>query len=98
MIPFERLKIAQLRELLHEMERDAGLHELSTVERAILSAMDTLSTRKTCNAVSTEELRSHVLLTDVAQATFYRALNSLKSREFIEVAPNRRAKSYVLKR
>ena len=98
MTPNNRIQIARLRHLLYEMECDAGLDELSELERSILAVIDSISCARSGSTVVTEEIRGHVLLSNVAQATFYRALKSLRSKDFIAIAPNARSKSYILKK
>lgn len=80
------------------MERDAGLDGLTEVERSIIAVMDRLTATGSERIIPTEEIRAHRLMSNVTQATFYRALKSLRIKEFIAVAPDARSKKYVLKK
>jgi hypothetical protein len=90
--------IAHLRELLHELENEAGLLDLSEVERLILYAMNRIAAASEDGTVRTDEMRAHVLLTSVTQPTFYRALRTLRDKRYVDIAPNARTKTYVLTR
>lgn len=75
--------LAQLRILLESMEHDLGLKELSTNERDILYATQSLS-GDTNAFVRSEQLKNHPLLKSMTQPTYYRSLKRLLDLGFIE--------------
>mmetsp|Transcript_20752 Transcript_20752/g.26691 ORF Transcript_20752/g.26691 Transcript_20752/m.26691 type:complete len:115 (-) Transcript_20752:29-373(-) len=92
----DRLKsIFELRDMLHIMERDIGLDRLSRAERDVLLAAHAL----TCvpgAPVQSEQIRSHRLVREIAQATFHRTLKSLLDLGLLERAGGSKAKHYVV--
>ena len=92
----DRLKsIFELRDMLHEMERDIGLDRLSRAERDVLLAAHALTSAPGA-AVQSEQIRSHRLVRGIAQATFHRTLKSLLTLGLLERAGGSRAKHYVV--
>ncbi|WP_172329650.1 hypothetical protein [Mangrovicoccus sp. HB161399] len=88
--------IFELREMLGQLERDAGLDTLGPVERDVLLAAHSLSAGPGA-VVSSEQMRAHPLVASVAQATFYRAVRNLLGTGFLERAEGSRAKSYSVR-
>lgn len=71
----ELMRIADLRQLLREMERDLGLGELSRPEADVLYAAAQKGDASA--GVTLVELQDHPLLKDMPRATFFRALRNL---------------------
>lgn len=88
--------VAQLRELLQELERDLGLEALTRNERDLLYAAERLA-RTLGEMIRTEDLRSHPLIAAMAQPTFHRTLRSLVTKGYLSPAPHRKTGVYVLK-
>ncbi|MCE8514211.1 hypothetical protein KBY24_20195 [Ruegeria pomeroyi] len=74
-------KLAELRRLLHSMERTLGLQDLSPVERDIYYAASELSEND--RRVRTVGLIEHALLETVSRPTFFRALKSLVNKGYL---------------
>lgn len=92
----DRLKpIFELRDMLHQMERDMGLDRLSRAERDVLLAANAL-TEAPGEPVKSEQIRSHRLVKGIAQATFHRTLKSLLDLGLIRRAGGSKAKHYVV--
>ena len=71
----ELMRIADLRQLLREMELDLGLGKLTRPEADLLLAAS--QRRDAVDGVSVVELQDHPLVKDMPRATFFRALRSL---------------------
>lgn len=92
----DRLKpIFELRDMLHQMERDLGLDRLSRSERDVLLAANSL-TKTPGEPVQSEQIRNHRLVKGLAQATFHRTLKSLLELGLIKRAGGSKAKHYVV--
>lgn len=74
-------KVARLRSLLFEMERDMGLSDLSTVQRDVFYAARLIADE--ASAFRGEAVRDQPLLKQVSRPTFYRALKSLELSGYI---------------
>ena len=72
-------QLANLRGLLHDMERDLGLTDLERKERDILLAFFASSKPDQRHGMiaRTEAVRRHPTLHDISQPTFHRALRRL---------------------
>ncbi|MEM6889905.1 MAG: hypothetical protein AAF636_17445 [Pseudomonadota bacterium] len=84
-----------LRSILRSLERDLGLSELSTPERDVFLAAQSLTDRSGRVIFSTD-IRHHALVKDVPPATYHRALRVLLERGFLQKAHGAKAKSYVV--
>jgi DNA-binding transcriptional ArsR family regulator len=87
--------IFELREMLHEMERDIGLEGLSRAECDVLLAANDL-TEAPGEIIGSGRIRSHRLVTSMAQATFQRALKALVEAGLLERPEGSKSKSYVV--
>ncbi|ARU00914.1 MarR family transcriptional regulator [Yoonia vestfoldensis] len=76
------MRLADLRQLLLDMERDFGLDDLPEQETRLLYAM-AMQTREK-SEVSLVELQEHPLTADISRSTFFRALKHLAQRGYIE--------------
>ena len=74
-------KLANLRILLFQMEKDLNLTELSAHERNVLSAAETLCRQG--GEFQTQQLLAHKLLKGVSRATVYRAIDLLLLKGFL---------------
>ena len=88
--------LVELRCMLLEMERDIGLSDLSTTERDVFLAAHALS-KEGGEAVSSDRIRRHALVADLAQATYHRALRSLVGSGLIEKAAGYKSRHYVVR-
>lgn len=86
----------QLREMLLQMERDVGLHVLSTQERDVFLAAYSVA-RKHGKVVESVHIRSHHFVEPMAQATYHRALRALLKTGLLERASGSKAKTYVVR-
>lgn len=71
----ELMRIADLCQLLRDMECDLGLGKLTRPETDLLLAAS--QRRGAVDGVSVVELQEHPLVKDMPRATFFRALRSL---------------------
>lgn len=85
----------ELRSMLREMEKDMGLRDLSGPEMDVLLAAHDV-TQKSGDVVTSEQIRQHELVAEIAQATYHRALKSLQAMGFLVKANGSRAGRYVL--
>ena len=89
---------ATLKSMLHSMERDLGLTELSSAEKAILSAMSTLQTALASSEyVSSRNLKSHALCAELPNPTFFRGLAGLLEKQYLVLPEGRSKGVYRLK-
>jgi F0F1-type ATP synthase beta subunit len=83
---------AALKSMLHAMERDLGLADLSASEKAILSAVSSLQSALDKNDfVSSRHIKSHPLCVDLPNPTFFRGLAGLLKKQYL-VLPEGRSK------
>ncbi len=68
--------LAQLNLLVRSVEVDLGISDVTTSEKAILSAVSLLLNHQTTE-VSVQRLLEHELVKDIPKPTVYRALKSL---------------------
>ena len=81
--------------MLHDMERSAGLSDLSPIERDVLYAVSELDAGSG-EVVRSETIHAHDLVRGVPVATFHRAVRELVQRNFLQMAPGRKRGAYVL--
>jgi DNA-binding MarR family transcriptional regulator len=87
--------LLELRSMLHAMEKDFGLDDLSPVELDVLLAAHAAA-RKTGATISSDEIRKEGLAEGIAQATFHRALKSLLQKGLLAKADGFKARHYVV--
>ena len=88
---------AQLAAMLHDMEKDLGLEDLTKAEKSVLSAIKTiqpLSDNETF--VSSARIQKHSLCSDMPAPTFFRALAVLLERKIITLPEGRSKGLYRL--
>lgn len=88
--------IFELRAMLLQLEHDVGLDDLSRTERDVLLAAHNL-TQHAGDVVSSDQIRSHVLVEPVAQATYYRAIRNLLAGGQLKRASGTKARAYVVR-
>ncbi|EBA06494.1 hypothetical protein [Sagittula stellata] len=88
--------MAKLRAALWQMEKDAGLADLSRNERDLLYAFHSVAAVTGGGEVSSEQVRTDGVVCDMKHATFHRSLKRLLELGYIEVAPERKTKVYIL--
>ncbi|WP_139250794.1 hypothetical protein [Palleronia salina] len=76
------------------MEGSLGLHDMTRNERDVLCAFQYAGAEK--GPVSSEAAKSSDLLSSVSHATFHRSLRSLLEKGYVQLAPDHRAKHYVI--
>ena len=86
----------ELRRMLREMERDVGLQELSTTEMDVFLAAHDVTNRPG-EAVTSDQIRQHDLTSNLAQATYHRALRSLVRLGLLRKADGYKAGFYVVR-
>lgn len=91
----ELMRIADLRQLLREMEHDLGLNHLSRTEADVLYAV----TQKSQNGsdVSLTAMQEHPLVRDMPRATFFRALRNLVEIGLVAKSSDRKRAGYIVK-
>lgn len=90
----DRKRLATLRHMLFEMERDVGLEELSSLQRDIYYAACLL--RDDQEAVNSDHLREHPLLRDMPRSSFFRVLRELADKGYLRSAGTPRSGLYKL--
>lgn len=85
--------IASLRQLLADMERDIGIHELPGAQRDVLYAATLLANQK--KPITVANLNQHPLISSMARATFFRCLKSLSEQGYL-IAGSKRSDGYTL--
>ena len=69
-------KVASLRVLLSELEREVGIEQIGSIEkRVLLSIADLTSSR---DITTTKLIKAHPLNSAVTQPSFYRAISKLE--------------------
>ena len=89
--------LLNLRTLLHSMEHDLGLDDLSQAELDIFLVAQSMA-RKIGDVVTSNDIRTHDLVKSCAPATYHRALRTLLERGFLRKAEGSKAKSYIVAR
>lgn len=87
--------LVALRTLLYQMETDIGLTSLTAAERDVLLAAHAVSAEEGGVAKS-DGIRSHVLVSELPQASYHRALRHLLSAGLLQKAPGTKAGRYVV--
>ena len=82
--------------MLREMERDVGLQELSASEMDVFLAAHNV-TSKPGEAVTSDQIRHHELASNLAQATYHRALRSLVELGLLQKAEGYKAGLYIVR-
>ena len=90
----EAPKLAALRSLLHGMERELGLDDLSQSQRDVYYAASLL--HGAGEPITTELLQTHPLTRDIPRPTFFRSLKSLLDRTLMFRSGGERSGRYVL--
>ena len=75
------VRLAQIRGLMFDIESEAGLSEISGLEREVLFACADLSNTK--EAARTKDILSHRFLTSFSRPSVFRALKSLVNQELL---------------
>lgn len=86
----------QLHTMLREMEKDVGLDDLTSAEKSVFFAAHSI-TNNIGEAITSDQIRHHALVADLAQATYHRALRSLLELGLLEKAKGRKARHYVVR-
>lgn len=82
--------IAALRDTILAMERDFGVGHLSQNERDVLYAYQSAASRASDMVdIPTEHARREAIVSDMAHATFHRAVKRLVEFGFIERSPEK---------
>ncbi|MGR3315935.1 hypothetical protein [Roseovarius indicus] len=88
----------ELRCILRDMERDIGLQELSATEMDVfLAAHAVAEGGDRENPVTSDQIRQHQLVSNLAQATYHRALRSLLKLGLLEKAQGYKSRMYVVR-
>lgn len=87
--------LLELRSMLRDMERNVGLDALSPAEMDVLLAAHAV-TAGLGEAVTSDQIRRHELASDIAQATYHRALRSLLKMGLIAKAEGYKSGRYVV--
>ena len=87
--------LLELRFMLRDMEQDVGLQSLSGSEMNVLLAAHDV-TIKSGDVIMSEQIRNHELASELAQATFHRALKSLQKMGFLAKANGYKSGRYIL--
>jgi RIO-like serine/threonine protein kinase len=88
------MRLADLRQLLLDMERDLGLADLPEQETRLLYAVAIQTRAKP--EVSLVELQEHPLMADISRSTFFRALKHLIKRDYLEKTGAEKRAGYKL--
>ena len=70
-------KVASLRVVLSELEKEIGIEDIGTIEKKVLLAIADIS--NLYDVVEIKRVKDHPLISNVTQPSFYRALNNLQS-------------------
>ena len=88
--------VARLRQLVASMERELGLDEFSQQQLDVLYVVRLLCACNPGSVAETAAIRSHPMVRTMSQPTFNRAVRVLLDREYLAIAPNAKAKRYVI--
>lgn len=89
--------LCNLRSLLRTMEHDLGLDDLSSTELDIFLAAQCID-EGNGSTITTNELRTHELVSHFPPATYHRGLRALVERGYLKKAEGAKTKSYLLAR
>lgn len=81
--------------MLRDMERDFGLQDLSAVEMDVFLAAHAVKGTDG-NEVTSDQIRRHELVRELAQATYHRALRSLVRLGLLEKADGYKSRIYLV--
>jgi hypothetical protein len=70
-------KVATLRILLSELEKEIGIEDIGTIEMKVLLAIADISSLH--DVAEIKRVKEHPLICNVKQPSFYRALNNLQN-------------------
>jgi len=70
-------KVATLRVVLSELEKEIGIEDIGTIEKQVLLAIADISSLY--DVVEIKRVKDHPLISNVTQPSFYRALNNLQN-------------------
>ena len=70
-------KVATLRVVLSELEKEIGIEDIGTIEKKVLLAIADISSLY--DVVEIKRVKDHPLISNVTQPSFYRALNNLQN-------------------
>lgn len=79
-------KLAALRQLLYDMEKDVGLDQMNSVQRDMLYAANLVAAGS--DSFTTGKLRKHPMVQSVAKPTFFRGLKALVEAGLIAPDPH----------
>lgn len=82
--------------MLREMEHDVGLQDLTAMEMEVFLAAHA-ATGKAGTAITSDQIRGHELASNLAQATYHRALRSLLAMGLLEKAQGYKTRRYVVR-
>ena len=71
----------KIRLLLHDMEKQLGLTQLTSVERDVLYVIESLAEKQ--EDIASHEILSHELIENISRPTIYRALTRLLEENLI---------------
>ena len=71
----------KIRLLLHDMEKQLGLTQLTSVERDVLYVIESLAEKQ--EGIASHEILSHELIENISRPTIYRALTRLLEENLI---------------
>jgi|SaaInl6LU_22_DNA_1037377.scaffolds.fasta_scaffold72802_2 hypothetical protein len=90
-------RYAELRTVLHAMEKDIGLGDSASAEKNILSATAQLQNRKPAGSfVQSSEIKTHPLCAQIPDPSFFRALKKLLDDGYLSLPVNRKKGLYRL--
>ena len=89
-----RTRVATLRQMLFELEREVGLQQMSSSQRDIYYAACLLGDED--EVVNSDALREHPLLRDMPRSSFFRVLKELVSLGYLRSAGSPRSGLYRL--
>ena len=70
-------KVATLRVVLSELEKEIGIEDIGTIEKKVLLAIADISSLH--DVAEIKRVKEHRLICNVTQPSFYRALNNLQN-------------------
>lgn len=88
-------RLLYLRKVMHSMEADLGLQELTQTERDIVYAAHDAADANGCFDAST--VLAHELMRDIPKTTYHRAFKTLLARKIVEPVAGFRTRRYVVR-
>jgi hypothetical protein len=89
-------RLAALRSMLHDMEREVGLQQLSSTQRDVYYAACLM--RDDDSLVRSEEMRTHPILSELPRSSFFRILRELSEAGYLRQAGSPRSGLYQILR